>query len=190
MSHYSLYLGNIKKKCPVNIWFALVYKTMTILIPTWVIANTSKVEAKFPDKLLGMIDLKLLKLFLKLFLSILAWLCIIGGWGFGNKRQISGVSPELNLPTALAKPIKTGTIPLHRYNFVELDIVDCSWILIMEFTRYIKHSTWVFKISSLLSSHLAATSLSNVWRQKLNFSAIGIPENKDWSNVKLCTGKI
>lgn len=79
------------------------------------------VAARFPERLRGMIDRKLLKLRLYAAFSTLMLLCAIGGSGLGNKRHISEGSDSVKRPKALASPISTGTVTLHRYNFVALE---------------------------------------------------------------------
>lgn len=49
----------------------------------------------------------------------------------------------------------------------------CSLHPLIMFVMTVSMSTWVAIISSLAGSHLAATSLSRVFKQKLNLSATG-----------------
>lgn len=140
----------------------------------------STVAARFPDKLRGIIDRKLLKLLLYVALSEPVLFCTIGGSDFGNNLHISGSSDTANRPKALANPISTGTVILHKYSFVELEqLWFCSCKFFMDVTKSMRHSTWVVIISSLELSHLAAMSLNKVWMQKLSFSATGIPKKVD-----------
>lgn len=76
-------------------------------------------------------------------------------------------------------PISTGTVDRHKYILLWAvgDWLFCSLLFLIAFVSTVRQSNWHVMTSSRLDEHFVAISLSNVWTQKLNLSATGIPKN-------------
>lgn len=72
-----------------------------------------------------------------------------------------------------AKPKSKGTVALHRIIGGGAELLSLLDFIIL--ARALNVSTWFTIISSLSSGHFEAMSDNKVLRQKLNFSADGIP---------------